>query len=41
MEYFDDYADNSPKPKIGTSKNIIGAFRSVEKVDLRRLKDSP
>lgn len=41
MEYFDDYGENSPKPKIGTSKNIRGAYGSVEKIDLKRLKDTP
>jgi hypothetical protein len=41
MEYFDDYTENSPKPKIGTSKNIRGAYGSVEKVDLKRYKDTP
>lgn len=29
MEYFDDYADNSPKPKTGTTKNIRGSYGSV------------
>lgn len=41
MEYFDDYADNSPKPKIGTSKNIRGTYGYVEKLDIKRLKDTP
>jgi hypothetical protein len=41
MEYFDDYAENSPKPKLGTSRNIRGAFGSVEKVDIKKFKDTP
>jgi hypothetical protein len=41
MEYFDDYVDNSPKQKNGTFKNIRGNFGSVEKVDIRKFRDTP
>ena len=41
MEYFDDYIDSTPKQKIGTSKNFRGNFGSVEKVDIRKFKDTP